>query len=166
MVTHLNSLPELNSLLASNKSRLVVIDFHATWCGPCHAIAPVFDKLAQEHKATTTFAKVDVDKASDISRAYQVRAMPTFVFVRNERKVGELKGADPKALEAMIRQHSTSAGPAPGSTFPGQGQTLSGTPVPTEVPPVSWTSVAIKYLLWPTMIGLWVYFSRKTDGKQ
>lgn len=73
------------------------IDFHATWCGPCIAIAPKFESLAKDYSSTSTFVKVDVDKASDISRAYQVRAMPTFVFIRNERKVGEVKGADPKA---------------------------------------------------------------------
>ena len=62
-----------------------------------HAIAPVFETFSKTYSATSAFVKVDVDKASDVARAYQVRAMPTFVLIRNERKVGEVKGADRNA---------------------------------------------------------------------
>ncbi|GAA5830993.1 hypothetical protein JCM5353_005585 [Sporobolomyces roseus] len=153
-ITHMNSLPELNTLLKANSNKLVVIDFHATWCGPCHAIAPRFEALAKEFAPTSAFVKVDVDKASDISRAYQVRAMPTFIFIRNERKVGEVKGADPKALEAAIRQHSAGASSSSGSAFPGSGNTLSGSPIPTEAPPaepfnyLKWVIIAVFVVLW------------------
>ncbi|TNY23616.1 thioredoxin-like protein, partial [Rhodotorula diobovata] len=72
------------------------IDFHAAWCGPCHAIAPVFEKLAAQYRGVT-FAKVDVDKAQEIARAYKVTAMPTFAFVKGERKVHEVRGANAQA---------------------------------------------------------------------
>ncbi|GAA5910899.1 thioredoxin family protein [Sporobolomyces salmoneus] len=153
-ITNINNLPELNALLKANANKLVVIDFKAEWCGPCHAIAPAFEALSKTYASTTTFVKVDVDKASDVSRAYQVRAMPTFVFILRERKVGEVKGADRNALEAAIKQHSAgiSSNSSSGSTFPGQGNTLSGTPVPTEAPPPETNYV--KYLF----IALAVYF--------
>ncbi|GAA5931417.1 thioredoxin family protein [Sporobolomyces koalae] len=159
-ITHINSLPELNTLLKANSNKLVVIDFHATWCGPCHAIAPTFETLSKTYASSSTFVKVDVDKASDVSRAYQVRAMPTFVFIRNERKVGELKGADPRALEAAIKQHSAGAsGGESGSSFPGQGNTLSGSPVPTVAPPPE--SNYLKWIVIASLVYLWYRYSTK-----
>ncbi|GAA6012490.1 hypothetical protein JCM11491_004348 [Sporobolomyces phaffii] len=154
MPQEINSLPELNTLLKANANKLVVIDFHATWCGPCHAIAPHFEALSKTHASTSVFVKVDVDKASDVSRAYQVRAMPTFVFVKNERKVGEVKGADRAGLEAAIRQHSEGASASSASgPFPGQGNTLSGTPVPTEAPPPG--TNYLKYLFFALVLTFW-----------
>ncbi|GAA5981485.1 hypothetical protein JCM5350_004604 [Sporobolomyces pararoseus] len=156
-IVTINSLPELNTLLKANANKLVVIDFHATWCGPCHAIAPTFETLSKTYSSSSVFCKVDVDKASDVSRAYQVRAMPTFAFIRNERKVGEVKGADRVALEAAIKQHSPGSGSTSGSTFPGQGHTLSGTPVPTEAPPPQ-TSY-LKYIIFALLVTLWYKWS-------
>lgn len=61
-----------------------------------HAIAPVFEKLANQYRGVT-FCKVDVDKAQEIARAYRISAMPTFVFIKGERKVHEVKGANAAA---------------------------------------------------------------------
>ncbi|GAA5914552.1 hypothetical protein JCM8208_001201 [Rhodotorula glutinis] len=154
-ITHLTTLEETNKLLARNRAGLVVIDFHAAWCGPCHAIAPVFEKLAAQYPSVV-FCKVDVDKAQEVSRAYQVSAMPTFVFVKGERKVHQVRGADAKALEAGIKQYSADATSASG-TFPGGGQTLAGTPVPTEVPPAerNYTKLILIFL-----VAAWWAYSR------
>ncbi|KAF8975383.1 thioredoxin-like protein, partial [Cyathus striatus] len=51
-----------------------VIDFHATWCGPCHAIAPTFEALSKQHK-NVNFLKCDVDAARDVASLYSVSAM-------------------------------------------------------------------------------------------
>ncbi|GAA6013111.1 hypothetical protein JCM8202_003023 [Rhodotorula sphaerocarpa] len=154
-IQHIDSLPDLNKVLAASKDRLVVIDFHATWCGPCHAIAPVFEKLAGQYSAAT-FLKVDVDKAQDVARAYRVSAMPTFVYVKNERKVHEVKGANAAQIEAGIKQFVGAGGGAQsGNAFPGQGHSLGGTPVPTEAPPAE--ANYFKYLLFAVAIGLWIW---------
>ncbi|GAA5938182.1 hypothetical protein JCM3775_002910 [Rhodotorula graminis] len=154
-ITHLQTLEECNKLLASKRASLVVIDFHAAWCGPCHAIAPVFEKLAAQYPSVV-FCKVDVDKAQEISRAYRVTAMPTFAFVKGERKVHEVRGANAKALEAGIKQFSADSTGTDGA-FPGGGQTLAGTAIPTEVPPAerNYTKLILIFL-----VAAWWAYSR------
>lgn len=80
---HMHSVADFDTLLNNRASGLVVVDFHATWCRPCHAIAPVFDKLSQSYRHVA-FAKVDVDAQPAISRRYEVSAMPTFLFIKNK----------------------------------------------------------------------------------
>ncbi|KAJ7638304.1 thioredoxin-domain-containing protein [Roridomyces roridus] len=122
-ITHLNSVQELNGHLAKSKERVSVIDFHATWCGPCHAIAPTFEALSKQYK-NVAFFKCDVDAAKDIAALYRVSAMPTFIFLRGSTKIDQVRGADRAALESAVRRHSS--GSASTSSFSGQGHTLGG----------------------------------------
>lgn len=66
--------------------KLVVIDFHATWCGPCKVIGPKFEELAAIHDSVV-FVKVDVDECEDIATEYDISSMPTFKFVKNGQVV-------------------------------------------------------------------------------
>jgi thioredoxin 1 len=77
----------------------VVIDFFATWCGPCKRIAPTFEKLAEAFPKIT-FLKVDVDESPDLVNKYDVSAMPTFVFLKDGLVIKRVEGADMKELEA------------------------------------------------------------------
>lgn len=77
----------------------VVIDFFATWCGPCKRIAPVFEDLADKHYPAITFFKVDVDESAELVEKFGVSAMPTFVFLKNGYIVKKVEGADLRALE-------------------------------------------------------------------
>jgi thioredoxin 1 len=79
-------------------SGAVVIDFFATWCGPCKKIAPVFEKLAEVYPSIA-FLKVDVDESGDLAELYEVQAMPTFVFLKNGVIVKRIEGADLRAME-------------------------------------------------------------------
>lgn len=85
-------------------TKLVVVDFTATWCGPCQRIAPIFEELSKKYP-NARFFKVDVDQNQDLAAAQGVTAMPTFIFFRNKTKVDRLQGADPNTLEAKIKQY-------------------------------------------------------------
>ncbi|XP_067012450.1 thioredoxin-2-like [Anabrus simplex] len=80
---------------------LVVVDFYATWCGPCKMIAPKFDELADEYPEVT-FLKVDVDECEDLAVEYEISAMPTFVFIRNKKKLESFSGANTNKLQAAL----------------------------------------------------------------
>lgn len=77
----------------------VVIDFFATWCGPCKRIAPTYEKLSEAFQ-TVTFLKVDVDEATELVEQYNISAMPTFVFLKDGKEVKRVEGADMAGLEA------------------------------------------------------------------
>ena len=77
----------------------VVIDFFATWCGPCKRIAPMFEDLADKYFPAITFLKVDVDESADLVDTFQISAMPTFVFLKDGAVVKRVEGADVMGLE-------------------------------------------------------------------
>ncbi|XP_043527416.1 thioredoxin-like protein 1 [Frieseomelitta varia] len=89
--------------MSSAGTKLVVVDFTATWCGPCQRIAPIFEQLSSKYP-NAVFLKVDVDKCAEIAAMQGVSAMPTFIFYRNQTKLGLCQGADPVGLESKIQQ--------------------------------------------------------------
>lgn len=91
-------------LKAGSEGKLVVIDFSATWCGPCRMIAPLFKELS-ESIADVVFVKIDVDENPDTAAKYNVSAMPTFVFLKAGEVVDRLMGANPARLQELIDEH-------------------------------------------------------------
>lgn len=61
--------------------RPTVVDFYATWCGPCKALSPIMDELAADYAGRVDFFRVDVDKAQDLSQAFQIASIPTLFFI-------------------------------------------------------------------------------------
>ncbi|KAF8481627.1 thioredoxin-like protein [Russula ochroleuca] len=104
-VTPINSHSDFQNIIKSG--RVVVVDFWATWCGPCRVISPVFEKLSNNNYSGVEFYKVDVDEQSDISQEVGIRAMPTFAIFKDGQKVNELVGANPAGLETLISQAVT-----------------------------------------------------------
>ncbi|KAL5016754.1 hypothetical protein ScPMuIL_006343 [Solemya velum] len=99
---------ELDDILKKAKTKLVVVDFWAEWCGPCKFIGPVFDKLSgdSKYKNKVVFVKVDVDEASELAEYVGIQCMPTFVFFKNKEKIDEMAGANKDSLHEMIETHS------------------------------------------------------------
>lgn len=80
-----------------------VIDFYATWCGPCKAVAPKVGELSEKYE-NVRFVQVDVDQMGQVAQEYNVSAMPTFVFLKDGKEVGQrVRGTDVRALEAGIQ---------------------------------------------------------------
>lgn len=85
---------------------LVLVDFWATWCGPCRAIAPTLDALAAEYAGTVTIAKVNTDENQAVTMRFNVRSIPSLLFFKDGRHVDTIVGAVPRpAIEAKIKQH-------------------------------------------------------------
>ncbi|KAL7412899.1 PITH domain-containing protein [Mrakia frigida] len=120
--TEIKDARQFDALLRDTPSdKLIVVDFHAVWCGPCKIISPHFVKLSNSI-LHATFVKVDVDKVQAIAQKYNVRAMPTFLFLKGGNKIDELKGADVAGLTEKVTRH---AGPAPRTFASSSGSSSS-----------------------------------------
>ncbi len=74
----------------------VLIDFWATWCGPCRMIAPIIEELAVEYEGKIKVCKLDVDNNQKVAMMYGIRSIPTVVIVKNGTEVDRILGAVPK----------------------------------------------------------------------
>lgn len=81
----------------------VLVDFWAPWCGPCLAVAPTLDALAEEYKGRLTIAKMNVDENANVPATFGVRSIPYMVMFKDGKMVDALVGAHPKVkLKEMI----------------------------------------------------------------
>ncbi|XP_020578604.1 thioredoxin H1-like [Phalaenopsis equestris] len=87
--------------VAKESSKLVIVDFTATWCGPCRFIAPIFADLAKKF-TEAIFLKVDVDELKEVSAEWKVEAMPTFLFLKDGQLVDKMVGAHKEVLPNKI----------------------------------------------------------------
>lgn len=75
----------------------VIVDFYATWCGPCKRVAPVLEELQEEYGDAIQIYKVDTDKARAVSAAFGISSLPSFLFIPAKGQPQMAKGALPKA---------------------------------------------------------------------
>ena len=93
------------SKLLVNNDRLIVLDFYATWCGPCKRMDPILKELEAKYKDRVDFYKIDVDK-NQVDDALGINAMPTYLFIKNSSNLEQIEGAMSKVrMEGLIKKH-------------------------------------------------------------
>jgi len=90
-------------ILASAGQKPVIVDFWATWCGPCRMMSPIIDEMAEKYEGKAVIGKCNVDDCVDLPSNYGVRNIPTIVFIKDGKLVDKIVGAVPKPqVEAKI----------------------------------------------------------------
>lgn len=109
MVQEVRSYDELVSILEeikkNYKDKLVVVDCYASWCGPCKKMAPVIDELSEEFAEYVVFIKGDVEKIEELYEEFNVKAMPTFIFIKNMKVIDKLEGGSRSHLIKYLKKH-------------------------------------------------------------
>ncbi|XP_021747961.1 thioredoxin H2-like [Chenopodium quinoa] len=105
-VVEIHSTDQWSSHLESSKNsdKLMIVDFSASWCGPCQYMEPIVKDLSTKYR-DVEFVKIDVDELSDVASEFEVDAMPTFVFFRKGKEVDRLIGANKGELKQRISKH-------------------------------------------------------------
>jgi len=127
-----------------SSNSVVVIDFFATWCGPCKAIAPMYEKLASSltEAGKMVFTKVDVDKQKEIAQSHEITAMPTFVVYKNGSESDRVRGGEMQKLGAVVRNLLSEAG---GSAISSSSSSWTGGEIPKGYKSIN-TEIEIKGL--------------------
>ena len=101
MLKHVNSVVEYDELI---KEGVVLVDFFATWCGPCKMLSPVLEEVAEENP-NVNILKIDVDEVSELAVRYGIQAIPTLMLFKNGARVDTRMGYQNKnQLVAFINQ--------------------------------------------------------------
>ncbi|XP_065314795.1 thioredoxin-like isoform X2 [Gordionus sp. m RMFG-2023] len=85
MSININSTKQFDEALESNKDKLIVVCFYATWCGPCKQVAPLFEAMAIS-MTNIACLRVDLDSYRELVKKYEVTSVPTFIFIKNKQK--------------------------------------------------------------------------------
>ena len=86
-------------------SKPMVIDFFATWCGPCKQLAPILDKIEQNHKGEIIFKRIDVDQEPELAMEFHVESIPLLMFVTPKGEYQTIVGLqEPQVIEAKIAE--------------------------------------------------------------
>ena len=94
MIIHVDNLNEFNEKIASGR---VLVDFYATWCGPCRMLAPILEEVDERGEAgDLLIVKVDVDEAGEIAAKYGIQSIPTLILFENGKAVKNALGYMPK----------------------------------------------------------------------
>ena len=101
MLKHINDVAEFDAAI---KEGIVLVDFFATWCGPCRMLSPLLEEIAEENP-DLTILKIDVDEVSELAMRYGIQAIPTLMLFKDGKHIETRKGYQNKnQLVAFINQ--------------------------------------------------------------
>ncbi|KAH3900754.1 related to thioredoxin [Saccharomycodes ludwigii] len=103
-IKKLNTLKEFQDSI-KDPNKVSLIDFYATWCGPCKAISPVLEKYSAEFE-NVNFFKVDVDESPEVAGYCGITAMPTFIFCKDGKGIAQIVGANVRELKDNLEHFS------------------------------------------------------------
>jgi thioredoxin 1 len=115
--------------------KLVIVDYHADWCGPCKMLAPVLKEVAGEYAGRAVIGKINVDQAQALSQKEGVSGIPHVRFYRDGKRVDEFVGfIDVGQVRNKFAKHAPATAPAPKAVAAKDGQGAEGTPAPAAPP--------------------------------
>ncbi|KAH8950049.1 hypothetical protein BDL97_10G063600 [Sphagnum fallax] len=91
---------------SKNTHKIIVVDFTATWCGPCRIMSPIFIELSKKYPGLI-FLKVDVDEVPDVTSTWEIRAMPTFLFIKEGKQIDKIVGANKDELDRKVQHYAS-----------------------------------------------------------
>lgn len=101
-MTSVRSMNDFYRRIESAGDKIILLDFCATWCGPCQDMEKTVKSLARRYDDKALVLKIDVDRFESLAEKYKVRSMPKFIFLKNNRTVGSISGADEDRLIRMM----------------------------------------------------------------
>lgn len=105
MIREINNYDRLVAFLTKvPETQLVVVDCYATWCGPCKNIAPFVDQLNEEYE-NVIFIKTNVEKAEETADEFEIKAMPTFIFIKNLTAIDKLESGSQTSLRKLVEKY-------------------------------------------------------------
>ena len=97
MATNVTETTFENEVIEGSKETPVLVDFWAEWCGPCHAVSPVLEKIADEREGALKLVKVNIDENQELAGRYGIMSIPTMIVFKNGEVAKQIVGALPKA---------------------------------------------------------------------
>lgn len=95
-----------NFKMLINQEKPVLVDFTASWCGPCKAMAPILDEVAKNVSGSAKVIKIDIDKNPQTANMYGIRSVPTLILFKDGKELWRHSGVLPaKQIEQKIKQH-------------------------------------------------------------
>jgi thioredoxin 1 len=91
-MSNIVEISEVNIDKALNNDKLVVLDFHASWCGPCKSLNPILNEIADYNKDSVLVGKIDVDSNGEVAVSHGVRGIPTIIFFKHGKEVDRFVG--------------------------------------------------------------------------
>ncbi|XP_068158578.1 thioredoxin-2 [Drosophila tropicalis] len=95
----------LDQIIDEAGNKHVLVEFYATWCGPCAIIGPRLEQLAEEYADRLLILKIDVDDHEDIAIEYDVTSMPTFLVLKNKVKLAQFVGSNSEKVESTVEKY-------------------------------------------------------------